>query len=35
MGENVKKYESFQNDFHKNFDKTNKIPNKMQHSCKM
>ncbi len=28
MEENVKKYESFQNDFHKNFDKTNKIPNK-------
>ncbi|CAM1660520.1 hypothetical protein SMIF22_00810 [Streptococcus mitis] len=28
MEENVKKYESFQSDFHKNFDKTNKIPNK-------
>ncbi len=27
MKENVKKYKSFQNDFHKNFDKTNKIPN--------
>lgn len=28
MEENVKKYQGFQNNFHKNFDETNEILNK-------
>ena len=33
MGENVKKYESFQNDFHKTLIKQIKSRTKMQHNC--